>query len=86
MHLLFRGEVGVRIAADDAVGQVHRAQFFDEGGDGIGDYVSSIEYRYNVTPQVFSGNTEGEVRQINPDTTFEAFGMGGGSSSRRPPS
>ncbi len=56
-------------------------QFFDEGGDGIGDYVSSIEYRYNVTPQVFSGNTEGEVRQINPDTTFEAFGMGGGSSS-----
>ena len=56
-------------------------QFFDEGGDGIGDYVNSIEYRYNVTPQVFSGDTEEEVRQINPDTTFEAFGMGGGSSS-----
>lgn len=56
-------------------------QFFDEGGDGIGDYVNSIEYRYSVTPQVFSGDTEEEVRQINPDTTFEAFGMGGGSSS-----
>ena len=55
--------------------------FFDEGGNGINDYVNSIEYRYNVTPQVFSGNTEEEVRQINPDTTFEAFGMGGGSSS-----
>lgn len=55
--------------------------FFDEGGDGINDYVNSIEYRYNVTPQIFDGNTEDEVRQINPDTTFEAFGMGGGSSS-----
>lgn len=55
--------------------------FFDEGGDGINDYVNSIEYRYNVTPQIFDGNTDDEVRQINPDTTFEAFGMGGGSSS-----
>ncbi len=55
--------------------------FFDEGGNGINDYVNSIEYRYNVTPQIFSGNTEEEVRQINPDTTFEAFGMGGGASS-----
>ena len=55
--------------------------FFDEGGDGIEQYVNSIEYRYNVIPQIFDANTENGVRQINPDTTFSAFGMGGGSSN-----
>ena len=56
-------------------------QFLDEGGDGIDGYVNSIEYRYNVVPQIFDGNTEGGVRQINPDTTFSAFGMGSSSSN-----
>ncbi|MEC4184398.1 ABC transporter ATP-binding protein/permease [Adlercreutzia sp. R21] len=55
--------------------------FFDEGGNGIDNYVNSIEYRYNVTPQIFDANTENGVRQINPDTTFSAFGMGGGSTN-----
>ncbi len=55
--------------------------FFDEGGDGIDQYVNSIEYRYNVAPQIFDANTEAGVRQINPDTTFSAFGMGSSSSN-----
>ncbi|MEY8461298.1 ABC transporter ATP-binding protein/permease [Eggerthellaceae bacterium 24-137] len=55
--------------------------FFDEGGDGIEQYVNSIEYRYNVVPQIFDANTADGVRQINPDTTFSAFGMGAGSSN-----
>ena len=33
-------------------------QFLDEGGDGIDGYVNSIEYRYNVAPQIFDANTE----------------------------
>ena len=56
-------------------------QFLDEGGDGIDGYVNSIEYRYNVAPQIFDANTEDGVRQINPDATFSAFGMGAGSSN-----
>ena len=34
-----------------------------------------------MVPQIFDGNTEDGVRQINPDTTFSAFGMGSGSSN-----
>ena len=49
--------------------------FFDENGGDINSYVNSIEYSYNVVPQIFDGNTEDGVRQINPDTTFSAFGM-----------
>ena len=55
--------------------------FFDENGGDINSYVNSIEYSYNVVPQIFDGNTEDGVRQINPDTTFSAFGMGSGSSN-----
>ena len=50
--------------------------FLDENGGDINSYVNSIEYSYNVVPQIFDGNTEDGVRQINPDTTFSAFGMG----------
>lgn len=55
--------------------------FLDENGGDINRYVNSIEYSYNVAPQIFDGNTEAGVRQINPDTTFSAFGMGGTSSN-----
>jgi ABC-type lipoprotein export system ATPase subunit len=55
--------------------------FLDEGGDGIDQYVNSIEYSYNVIPQIYDANTEDGVRKINPDTTFEAFGMGSGSTN-----
>ncbi|MEC4271785.1 ABC transporter ATP-binding protein/permease [Adlercreutzia sp. R25] len=55
--------------------------FLDENGGDINSYVNSIEYSYNVAPQIFDGNTEAGVRQINPDTTFSAFGMGGTSSN-----
>lgn len=55
--------------------------FLDENGGDINSYVNSIEYSYNVVPQIFDGNTEDGVRQINPDTTFSAFGMGSGSSN-----
>ena len=54
--------------------------FLDEGGDGIGQYVQDIEYKYGVVPQIFDENVAGGVRQINPDTSFAALGFGGSSS------
>ncbi len=51
-------------------------QYLDSGDSGIDQYVNSIEYGYNVTPQIFSADTENGVRQINPDTSFSAMGMG----------
>ena len=50
--------------------------YFDSGESGIENFASSIDYTYNVTPQIFDADTEDGVRQINPDTTFSALGMG----------
>ena len=56
-------------------------EYLDSGESGIDQYVSSIYYKYAVTPQIFDSNTSEGVRQINPDTSFSAFGMGSGSYS-----
>lgn len=52
--------------------------FLDDGGGGIDEFVNSIQYSYDVTPQIYSSDTSGGVQQVNPDTTFAAFGLGGG--------
>ena len=54
---------------------------FDSGESGIEEYVSSIYYEYAVTPQIFDTDTSKGVRQINPDTSLAAFGMGSSSYS-----
>ncbi len=41
---------------------------------------NSIEYTYNIAPQIFSFTNE-EYRQVNPDKTFASLGMGSSSSS-----
>jgi hypothetical protein len=55
--------------------------YLDGNGGGINDHVNLIQYSYNVTPQIFSSDTSEGVRQVNPDTTFSALGLGGASSS-----
>ncbi len=41
---------------------------------------NSIEYTYNIAPQIYSFNNE-EYRQVNPDKTFASLGMGSSSSN-----
>ena len=41
---------------------------------------NSIEYTYNIAPQIYSFTNE-EYRQVNPDKTFASLGMGSSSSS-----
>ena len=55
--------------------------FLDSPESGIGEYVNSIEYSYNVTPQIFSSDTSNGVRQVNPDTSFSALGFGSTTTS-----
>ena len=55
--------------------------YLDEDGGGIKGCVQDIEYRYGVVPQIFERDTSKGVHQINPDTSFQALGFGGGSSS-----
>ena len=55
--------------------------YLDNGDSGIEKYVNSIEYSYNVTPQLFSSNTDDDVVQVNPDTSFSSIGLGAGSGT-----
>ncbi len=49
--------------------------YFDSGKSDIDSYVNTIEYGYDVTPQVYSADTSDGVNQINPDTTFSSAGL-----------
>ena len=55
-------------------------RYFDDGGSGIEDVTTAVEYRYNVTPQIYRADADG-YRQVHPDTTFAALGMGSGSTN-----
>ena len=47
---------------------------------GIEQYTNAIEYSYNVTPQIYRKDGDG-IRQVNPDTSFEALGLGSSTGS-----
>src|SRR5690625_387241 len=49
---------------------------FLDGASHLDDYVNSINYSYAVTPQIFNPDTDGAVRQVNPDTTLSSLGLG----------
>ncbi|MDR3053418.1 MAG: ABC transporter ATP-binding protein/permease [Coriobacteriales bacterium] len=55
--------------------------YLESPESGIDPYIKSIEYKYNVTPQIFSPDTENGVHQINPDSSFSALGMGAGAGA-----
>ena len=54
--------------------------YLDSDGGQIRDAVNSIEYTYDVTPQIYSPNTD-RVRQVHPDQSFRALGLGSASST-----
>ena len=54
--------------------------YLDSGETKIKDYVNAIEYDYNVVPQIYSADTE-EVRQVHPDQSFQAMGLGSAEST-----
>ena len=55
--------------------------YLDGNGGDIQKHVQAIEYKYGVVPYLFTTEKNGDVRQVNPDTTFSAFGFGASSSS-----
>lgn len=54
--------------------------YFDSGQSGIEQYTSTIEYTYNVVPQIYSSDTE-DIHQVNPDKSFSSLGLGSTTSS-----
>lgn len=55
-------------------------KYLDSGESGIEEYTNAIEYSYDVVPQIYLKEDE-DVRQVNPDSSFEALGIGSSSSS-----
>ena len=56
-------------------------EYLDNGNSRIDQYVNSIEYGYNITPQLFSSDIEDGVRQVNPDKSFSSIGFGSATST-----
>ncbi len=54
--------------------------YFDSGASGIEEYAHAIEYSYQVSPQIYRQDGE-EIRQVNPDHSFSALGIGTDSNS-----
>ena len=54
--------------------------YLDSGDSGIEEYTSAVEYSYDVMPQIYRLEGDG-VRQVNPDSSFAALGLGSSMSS-----
>lgn len=54
--------------------------YLDSGKTEIEDYTNAVEYAYNVAPQIYSAKPE-EIRQVHPDQSFKAMGLGSGEST-----
>lgn len=54
--------------------------YLDSNESSISQYANSVEYTYSVSPKIFLEN-EKNIRQVNPDKSFSAMGLGSGSSN-----
>ena len=54
--------------------------YLESGESGIEEYTNAIEYSYNVTPQIYRIDGD-SVRQVNPDQSFDALGLGSSAGS-----
>ena len=55
-------------------------EYLDSNKGDLSKYTKSVEYTYNVVPQIYSANTE-SIRQVNLDRSFAALGLGASSTS-----
>lgn len=80
------GAIGERRTLKDMFGSAttndlaHLKTYLDHDGGGIDALTNAVEYRYDVTPQLYlprgSGTTGpgGAPTQVNPDSAFSSFG------------
>ena len=55
-------------------------EYLESDGCPVYDYAKDIEYTYDITPKIYSSDTE-NLRQVNPDTSFSSLGIGSSQSS-----
>ena len=56
-------------------------KYIDSGDSHIEDYARSIEYEYNVEPQIYLSDTSDGVKQVNPNTLLTNSGIAPTSSA-----
>ena len=55
-------------------------EYLESDGCPVYDYAKDIEYTYDVTPKIYSSDTE-NLRQVNPDVSLSSLGIGASQSS-----
>lgn len=55
-------------------------QYLDSPESGIEQYTNAVEYSYDTAPKIYRQDADG-VRQVHPDISFEALGLGSSSAS-----
>lgn len=50
-------------------------KYLDSDQSDVRKYTKSIEYSYNITPQIYR-DTGKKIRKVNPDQSFSAMGLG----------
>lgn len=55
-------------------------KYLESGESSIENYTNAIEYSYNVVPQIYRQDGS-EIRQVHPDQSFDALGLGSSTST-----
>lgn len=55
-------------------------EYLDSGKSDIKKHTNSIEYNYNIAPQIYSTSSE-NIRQVNPDKSFSSLGFGSSTNT-----
>ena len=55
-------------------------EYLDSDECGIDQYTNSVEYSYDVTPQIYDSDTS-TIHQVNPDSSFASLGISSQVSS-----
>lgn len=49
--------------------------YIENNDKDISPHVKTIDYAYNVTPQIYLADTKDQINQVNPDSLMSTFGM-----------
>ena len=55
--------------------------YLDSDDCTIAEDATSIEYSYNVQPQIYREDADGSIRQVNPDSSLSSLGISSTSST-----
>ena len=55
--------------------------YLESDGCTIAEDATSIEYSYNVQPQIYREDADGSIRQVNPDSSLSSLGISSTSST-----